>query len=177
MESKIAAAIGFRYGPVAVVLTDEKPGGALQFKEGRWGCVAASFTAAAKKRRPAVFDRSTFGCLGGGTGLGFGNQYTNFPGGIEYYISTGNQEFALSEAGKNLRTSTPLDEGERYVISPEIAGKFINSLPMTEVPTTYVAFVPLEQVTPDAPPRRGCLPGKRRSIECPDRAGPLRPGR
>lgn len=152
MESKIASAVDFRYGPVAVVLTDEKPAGALQFKEGRWGCVAASFTAAAKKRRPAVFDRTTFGCLGGGTGLGFGNQYAHFPGGIEYYISTGNQEFARSPAAANLRTSTPLDEGERYVISPEIAGNFVKSLPMTDVPTTYVAFVPLEQVPPDESP-------------------------
>ena len=146
MQSKIAAAIDFRYGPLAIVLTDEKPEGALQFKEGRWGCVVAAFTAAAKKRRPAVFDRRTFGCLGGGTGLGFGNQYANFPGGIECYVSTGNQEFARSPEAQNFRTSTPLDEGERYVMSPAAARKFIDSLPMTDVPTQYVAFIPLEQL-------------------------------
>ncbi|OAT80703.1 DUF169 domain-containing protein [Desulfotomaculum copahuensis] len=146
MQSKIAAAINLRYPPVAIILTDEKPAGALQFKEGRWGCVAAMFTAAAKGRT-AVFDRRTFGCLGGGTGLGFGNQYVNFPGGIEYYISTGNKEFAASPAGRNMRTSTPLAEGEGYYKSPAIAKKFVDALPMTDVPSTYVVFKPLDQMT------------------------------
>lgn len=145
MQSKIATAINLRYPPVAIILTDQKPAGALQFKEGRWGCVAAMFTAAAKGRT-AVFDRRTFGCLGGGTGLGFGNQYVNFPGGIEYYISTGNKEFAQTPAGQNMRTSTPLAEGEGYYKSPEIAKKFVDALPMTDVPATYVVFKPLDQM-------------------------------
>jgi len=145
VQSKIAAAINLRYSPVAIILTEEKPEGALQFKEGRWGCVVAMFTAAAKGR-PAVFDRKTFGCLGGGTGLGFGNRYVNFPGGIEYYISTGNKEFASSPAGQSIRTSTPLAEGEAYYKSPSVAKKFIDALPMTDVPTTYVVFKPLELV-------------------------------
>jgi hypothetical protein len=40
--------------------------------------------ASAAKGRTAVFDRETFGCTGGGVGLGFGNQYLNFPGGINF---------------------------------------------------------------------------------------------
>jgi Uncharacterized protein conserved in archaea len=145
MESKIANAVSLRYSPIAVLFSDSKPEGALQFAQGRHGCVAAMLISAAKGRT-AAFDRQTFGCLGGGTGLGFGNQYTKFPGGIEYYLSTGNQEFARSEAAKNFHTSTPLDVGERYYKTPELAKKFIDSLPMTDVPTEYVLFKPLEQV-------------------------------
>ncbi|AEG14111.1 protein of unknown function DUF169 [Desulfofundulus kuznetsovii DSM 6115] len=152
MQSKIAAAMKLKYSPVAILLTNEKPEGALQFKEGRWGCVVAMFTAAAKGRT-AVFDRKTFGCLGGGVGLGFGNQYVNFPGGIEYFISTGNKDFCRSEIGKNLVRNLPaLEDGERYFKSPEIAKKFVDALPITDVPTTYVVFKPLAEVTPGETP-------------------------
>ncbi|WP_281253676.1 DUF169 domain-containing protein [Sporomusa silvacetica] len=69
MQSEIAQRLKLRYSPVAILFTNEKPQGALEFKEGRWGCVAAMLTAAAKGRR-AVFSRTTFGCEGGGVGLG-----------------------------------------------------------------------------------------------------------
>jgi len=151
MESKIANAIGLRYSPVAVLFTENKPDNAMQFKEGRWGCVVSMFVMAAKGRI-TVFDRKTFGCLGGGVGLGFGNQYIHFPGGIEYYVSTGNKEFARSPAAASFRTSTPLDEGEGYFKSPEIAKKFVDALPITEIPATYVVFKPLDLLTDEEIP-------------------------
>lgn len=79
MKSKAAQAIGLNFEPVAIMLTNTKPDGAKQFKEGKWGCVMFMLAAAAKGET-AVFDRKTFGCQGGGTGLGFGNQYKNFAG-------------------------------------------------------------------------------------------------
>lgn len=152
MESRMARAVGLRYPPVAISFTEEKPEGALQFKEGRWGCVVTMFIAAATKGRTAVFDRRTFGCLGGGVGLGFGDQYVHFPGGIECYVSTGNKEFARSPEAAGFRTSSPLDEGEGYFKSPGTARRFIDSLPMTEVPATYVVFKPLGQLASDETP-------------------------
>jgi uncharacterized protein (DUF169 family) len=101
MESKIANAIQMQYAPVVVVLTDERPKEALQFQEGSRGCVVAMLNAAAKGKT-VVFTRETFGCPGGGVGLGFGNLYENFPGGIEYFLSTGNKEFCQSDFGKNI---------------------------------------------------------------------------
>lgn len=151
MESKIADAIGLQYMPVAVVFTEMKPENAVQFKEGRWGCVVSMFIIASKGRT-AVFDRKTFGCLGGGVGLGFGNQYVHFPGGIECYVSIGNKEFAKSTEAAGFRTSTPLDEGERYFKAPEIARKFVDALPMTEIPATYVVFKPLKELTEEDTP-------------------------
>ena len=64
MESRIAESIDFRYGPVALILTDVKPEGARQFKEGKWGCVMFLLGAVARGET-AVFDRKTFGCWRG----------------------------------------------------------------------------------------------------------------
>ena len=73
MKSPLVDALQLSWSPVAVILSDTAPEGALRFKEGRWGCVGSTMTAVAKGRT-AVFDRATFGCPGGGVGLGFGDQ-------------------------------------------------------------------------------------------------------
>jgi len=146
MKSKIAESVNLRYAPVAIVFTNEKPEGATQFKEGRWGCVVAMLQAAAKGRI-TVFDRKTYGCSGGGTGLGFGNTYINMPGGIEYFLSMGNKEFCQSEIGKNIVKNLPaLEHGEAYKKTPEFAKSFIDALPYYDVPTEYVVFKPLEKL-------------------------------
>jgi len=153
MESKIAKAIEMDYSPVAIIWTDDKPEGALQFKEGSRACVVAMLTAAAKGKT-AVFDRKTFGCPGGGTGIGFGNQYTYFPGGIEYFLSTGNPEFCQTEMGRNIAKGLPhLEHGERYFKSPEAAAKFVESLPFMDVPTEYIVLKPLDKLNPGEKPK------------------------
>jgi len=145
MESKIAKAIQMKYSPVAVIFTNEKPEGALEFKEGSRGCVSALLNSAAKGKT-AVFSRKTFGCPGGGAGLGFGNTYINFPGGIEYFLSTGNKEFCRSEAGKNIVKNMPfLEHGEGFQKDPETAKKFIDALPLVDIPFEYVVYKPLEK--------------------------------
>ena len=151
MKSKIAEAVNLRYSPVAIVFTNEKPEGALQYKEGRWGCVVAMLNAAAKGRT-AVFDHKTYGCIGGGSGLGFGNTYIGFPGGIEYFLSVGNKEFQ-SEMGKNVVRNWPaLSHGEAYKKTPEFAKSFSDALPYYDVPTEYVVFKPLEKLLPGEKP-------------------------
>ncbi len=140
MRSRIAEALGSRYSPVAVQLTDRKPDVATQFKEGGWGCVASMLLAAAKGR-VCVFDRRSYGCPGGGTGLGFGNCYAGFP--IDRLLSTGGQTAMAN--GRRI----DMGEGERFLATPDLARRWAESLPYREVPTEYVVFKPIGQVSED----------------------------
>jgi len=58
MESKIFQSIGFKHEPVAMILTNVKPEGARQFKEGKWGCIMFLLAATARGET-AAFDRQT----------------------------------------------------------------------------------------------------------------------
>jgi uncharacterized protein (DUF169 family) len=138
MTSRIAEALGSKHAPVAILLTDRRPASATQFKPEAWGCVA-SMLIAASRGRVCLFDRESFGCPGGGTGLGFGNCYVGFP--IDRLLSTGGRT-----AMANGR-SIDMGEGERFLASPELAARWADALPYRQVPTEYVVFKSIEQVT------------------------------
>jgi hypothetical protein len=136
MESVIAIELKLRYQPVATMFTDEKPEGAIQFKEGaQGGCVIAMLTAASKGKT-AVFDRNSTGCRGGVSGLCFGSGFSKTPGGFEYFLSTGRGE--------------GYPEGEGYKKSPELVGTFLDALNMTDLPFAYRVFMPLGEVGPES---------------------------
>jgi hypothetical protein len=134
MESSIARELGLKHSPMAIIFSNEKPQGAVQFKENKWGCVVTMINVIVRGKT-AVFDRKTYGCLGGGIGLGFGDCYQDFEGGIEYFLSTGR--------GEGYR------EGECYFKTPEIARAFIDRLPIVDIPFEYVIFKSLENVIPE----------------------------
>jgi uncharacterized protein (DUF169 family) len=140
MLSKLVSALRLASSPVAVILTDDKPAGALQFKEGGWGCVGATLVAASKGRT-AVFDRKTFGCPGGGVGLGFGNQYVQCDFDIESLLSTGSEE-----AASRLRRRSRMPEGERFFKTRALVTRWLASMPFVDIPAEYVVFKPLERV-------------------------------
>jgi uncharacterized protein (DUF169 family) len=156
MESLVASALHLKHHPVALLWTDEKPPYALQFREEKWGCVMAMFAQSAARGKTAVFDRETYGCLGGGVGLGFGNLYQNWRGGIECFygfLSTGNAERddadeiaeEIRQTGRKVAVERFL-HGEGYVKTPELARRFVASLPMLDIPARYVVFKPLKDV-------------------------------
>ncbi|RJQ73219.1 MAG: hypothetical protein C4519_18035 [Desulfobacteraceae bacterium] len=158
MQSQIKEALGLDYEPLAILRTNEKPAGAKQFKAGRWGCVMFML-AAAVKGATAVFDRNTYGCQGGGVGLGFGNQYNAFPGGQEgfcYFLSIGNDQWEtgrqVSEQIKPYLREEMYDDfvkGERYLQSPERVRQFIDHLPIMDIAEQFVVFKPLSEVRED----------------------------
>jgi uncharacterized protein (DUF169 family) len=142
MNSRLVNALKLKMQPVVVILTNDKPADGLHFKEGDMGgCVGAMLVTASKKNRIAFFDRKTFGCPGGGTGLGFGDRYGRFP--IDRLLSTGDKEMAAQMG----RPGSAMEQGERFYKNPGVARKWVNSLPFTDVPTEYVVFKPWEQVT------------------------------
>jgi hypothetical protein len=157
MESKIASAISLNYHPVAMIWSDQMPAQAMQFKEGKWGCIMW-LAAGAAKGKAAACDRKTFGCFGGGVGMGFGDQYVNFPGGKDcfcHFLSYGNTQWEqgrqAAEKVKPFLRKESYDNfvsGERYIKTPERVHQFIENLPITDIPAEYVIFKPLADIDP-----------------------------
>ncbi|MGI6225956.1 MAG: DUF169 domain-containing protein [Peptococcales bacterium] len=155
MESKIVRAIGLQNSPIAVMWTDERPDEGVCFQEGKVVCVGPMLVAASKGRT-VYFDQKAIGCPGGKASLGFGaiDSKNEFPGGIEYFLSTGYKELYKTEEGRRLAEAIPaLAEGEGYYKNPEVAKKIIQSLPMLDLSTKYVVFKPLEKVTAAESPK------------------------
>lgn len=158
MKSTIAEAIQLGTQPVALVWAEKEPEKATRFNPQRWGCVVGLFAAAASRGITGVFDRKSYGCWGGGVGLGFGNQYENFPGGMDCFcrfLSTGNEN---SDPGKSIgekimaqgygRLADDFMKGERYIKSPEDTRRFVESMPIYDIPAKFVVIKPLDQVDP-----------------------------
>jgi uncharacterized protein (DUF169 family) len=130
MKSRIAEALDLAYEPVAVLFADTKPRGAAQFKERRWGCVIQMLAFAARGYA-AVFDRATTGCLGGQVGLCFGDGYGKGRN-IARFLSTG-----TGPAGAG---------GLHFIKSPALARKFVEGLPIVDVPESFVVLKALSKV-------------------------------
>ena len=158
MESKLARAIDLKTHAMAITWADNAPANALQFKSGAWGCVVSLFAAVATKGKTAAFHRDTYGCWGGGVGLGFGNQYEVFPGGVECFCGflaqgnnhteKGKQIGAQLAAGAGARIAEDFIHGEGYMYTAETTQRFLESMPIRDLGEKYVVAKPLEAVEP-----------------------------
>lgn len=141
MVSGLVERLGFELEPVAVSFTDVRPEGALQFEEGKRGCVGSMLVAAAKGAT-VVFDEKTYGCPGGGAGLCFGDTFAKRGHPVECLLSTGDE--ALATRGESFGRS--LGRGERFFATPELVARWRSQFPFSEFVQKYVVFEPLSRV-------------------------------
>jgi uncharacterized protein (DUF169 family) len=137
MYSKLSQELKFSFEPVGIFFTDEKPADALQFAEGKRGCVASMLVATASQGKVAVFDEKTYGCPGGGVGLCFGDTFVDT---TTYLLSTGGE--ALAKQG-NLPKG--FERGERFFASPELVLKWKAGMNFKKTPKKYVVL-PMRKV-------------------------------
>lgn len=140
MLSRLVDKLDFDLEPVAISFTDNKPEGALQFEEGKRGCVGSMMVAAAKGAT-VVFDEKTYGCPGGGVGLCFGDTFAKRNHPIESLLSTGDE--ALAARGETFVRS--MGRGERFFANPDLVAKWRSNFPFNEFHQTYVLFTPLSK--------------------------------
>lgn len=137
MKSIIAEKLALKNFPVAIFVSNDPPTDAIQFKSGARGCVISLLAAASKGKR-AVVDAQTVGCMGGTVGMGFCDNFSGPPGGIDHFLSAGKGE--------------GYPEGEAYKKTPELAQNFVDQLPRTVIAEKYVTFAPLGDNLPFAQP-------------------------
>jgi len=155
--SEIARAAGIRLHPVAIVWTDKKPEGALEFKAGVWGCTMWLFAKVAREGRTAVFSRDTTTCAGGAMGLGFGRPFERHaarsdPGfcsflsnGIEGANDKKTYESIIAQCPDDHHKKT-LTQGERLFKNPEITGAFLDNLPIYYGRDRFIVMKPIHEV-------------------------------
>ncbi len=118
--------LGLKESPLGVYYTNEKPEG-ITPKEGITGCMIGLLQNARKKGKTVFFDKNHFGCPGGGYYMGL---IESSRPNLEYFLSCG----------------IPGEmEGERYIKTPELAGKFISMRKPRIAPAPYCVFKPIEK--------------------------------
>jgi uncharacterized protein (DUF169 family) len=134
MKSLIAEELKLRKPPVAVIFANEKPEGAIQFREDHWACVVSTLNPV-MRGKVFVFDRKRYGCIGGAVGLCFGNRYSDRETPIEDFLSS------VEKDGRQF--------GEAYKKTPELARSSLAEMPVTDVDYKYVIFKRLKDVDPE----------------------------
>lgn len=118
--------LGLKESPLGVYYTDVKPEGVTP-KEGIHGCMIGLLQNARKKGVTVYFDKTHFGCAGGGYYMGF---LESPRPNIEYFLSCG----------------IPGEmEGERYIKTPELAREYFGKMKPRRAPAAYCVFKPIEQ--------------------------------
>jgi uncharacterized protein (DUF169 family) len=99
-----------------------------------FACVIGLLWRARKLGKPAYFDQTRFGCLGGAFYLGFLKPQLEF---ISHYVSTGIPNVL---------------EGECYLESPEATRRFFETIDPRPAPAPFCVFKSLSQFTPQENP-------------------------
>jgi hypothetical protein len=157
MESIIYKELKGKFEPIVMLRSDQKPTGAIQPKQGAFGCIMTYFAQVVVNGKTAVFDRDTCCCPGSVAGLGFVNGYTAIPDGVDIFsafFSKGLQAAKDPETYQAFsekmgeHTKTKFIEGERFFSSRERACRWIKEeLPIYDFPEKFVILKPLSALT------------------------------
>jgi hypothetical protein len=158
MKSPLVEELRPEFEPVALIWSDEMPDDALQFREGRFGCILHLFAEASRRGRVTGGSRETIICPGGRAALGFGVDFVASMERLDHYaaifskgLESARDQEAHREQMESVRPSwRPLYEfGERRHCSFEMAREWISScLPRYEIPQRFVLFKPLCDADP-----------------------------
>lgn len=125
--------VGLKESPLGVYYTHDKPEGITPPK-GISGCIIGLLKNARKEGKTVYFDRTHFGCPGGGYYLGFLEKPRP---NIEYFLSCG----------------IPGEmEGERYMKTPELAREYFKKIKPRRAPADYCVFKPIERLQDEIKP-------------------------
>ena len=128
---------GFTPKPGEPVSYEREQCGELNFKDlfENFSCVIGQIWLARKKRCPAYFEATRYGCMGASFFLGFHKPQVDF---LTHYISFGLPQFHI--------------EGECYLPSPESVRQFFTDIDPRPAPARFCVFKPLSQFEPDEQP-------------------------
>lgn len=159
MESEIVRHLQPEFAPVALVWSDAIPEDAVQYREGRFGCVLYLLAEASIRGRVAGGNRRTITCNGGRAALGLGCDFDETAERLDRYsavLSKGLRSASNADAYRAEIEAAPkawrslLEHGERRHRDPELAREWIvHELPRYEAPSEYVLFKPLARTDPD----------------------------
>lgn len=156
MKSAIVDNLRPEFEPVAIVWSDSIPSEALQFEEGKFGCILNLFAEASRRGRVAGGSRETIACFGGRAALGLGDEITATQERTEHYAalfskglaSARNQEKYREKMAAVRASWRPMFEyGERRHESFDSAINWLlHRMPRYQVTSRYVLFKPLSKV-------------------------------
>jgi hypothetical protein len=153
MKSAVVEHLRPDFEPVAVVWSDEIPDDALQFGEGRFGCILHLFAEASRRGRVAGGSRDTVVCPGGRAAFGFGVDFIESEDQLDHHaaIFSKGLESARNRTayGKKMESARPswrplYEFGERRHCDLDMARQWIvDCLPRYDIPHRFVLFKPL----------------------------------
>jgi hypothetical protein len=168
VKSAVVENLNPEFEPVAVVWSDSIPDNALQFKEGRFGCILYLFAEASRRGRVAGGSRDTVVCPGGRAAFGFGIDIVESKPRLDHLAALFSKglESARDKAAyrEKIEAARPswrpiLEFGERRHCSFDMAKKWIvDCLPRYDVANRYVLFKPLSRTDPDEDTRAVIFP-------------------
>jgi hypothetical protein len=155
MKSSVVENLKPEFEPVAVVWSDDIPENALEFKEGRFGCILHLFAEASRRGRVAGGSRETVVCPGGRAAFGFGAEFVESEDQLDHHaaifskgLESARDSAAYREKMGSVRPSWRhlYQFGERRHRNLDMARRWLlDCLPRYDVPHRFVLFKPLGQ--------------------------------